>query len=418
LPARAALRHVVLRRSAPRPQCCGNTKDIVVKKMSYMYLSAYAEQNPEITLLVVNTMQKDCADEDPMVRGLAMRSLTSLRLPSITEYAMPMVKRALEDLSGYVRKTAVMAVVKLFHASPEEVKTDEVIAILHAMVKDREPGVVVNAIRALDELLADEGGMRVNQPLMHHLLGRLRDFNDWEQCSVLDLVARYRVVGGQEETFQLMNVLDGTLRNRNSAVGLATIKAFLHLTAPASMAEIRSMVYERCRTPLLTLLAAASPESAFVILSHVLAIADRAPEVLAPEYKTFYCALGEPSHVQVLKMDLLARLAVETTAAPIVNELCEYVTGVSEDLSRRALSAIGDIAVRLPGAATDVVRALITMLDTDAEWVRSQALQVMQTVLRKYPDSARDVLPALHPTLRASASDPEGRASAVWISGP
>ncbi len=36
-----------------------NTKDMVVKKMVYLYLCNYAAMNPELTLLVINTLQKD-----------------------------------------------------------------------------------------------------------------------------------------------------------------------------------------------------------------------------------------------------------------------------------------------------------------------------------------------------------------------
>jgi AP-4 complex subunit beta-1 len=36
-----------------------NTKDLVVKKMVYLYLCNYAQSNPELTLLVINTLQKD-----------------------------------------------------------------------------------------------------------------------------------------------------------------------------------------------------------------------------------------------------------------------------------------------------------------------------------------------------------------------
>lgn len=56
-----------------------NTKDLVLKKMVYLYLSTYAEQKQELALLTINTLQKDCRDDDPMVRGLALRSLCSLR---------------------------------------------------------------------------------------------------------------------------------------------------------------------------------------------------------------------------------------------------------------------------------------------------------------------------------------------------
>jgi vesicle coat complex subunit len=389
----------------------------VIKKMCYMYLSAYAERNPEVTLLVVNTMQKDCADEDPMVRGLALRSLTSLRLASITEYALPLVQRSMEDLSGYVRKTAVLAVLKLFHASPAEVKTADLTDSLYNMIRDRDTAVVINAIRALDEMLMERGGIAVNQTMIHHLLGRLKDFNDWEQCTVLDLVTRYTAEGGEDEMFAIMNILDPALRNRNSAVGLATIKVMLHLTSNPELSDVREQVYERCKTPLLTLLASATPESSFVILSHVLALVERSPQVFAADYKTFFCGLGEPSHVQELKMDLLSMIAVEATAAPIVNELCEYVTGVDEGLVRKSITSIGKIAVNLPRASPGVIGALLSMLETDSEWVRSQTLKVMCDVLRKYPAAAKDVLPALHATLRSGSNDAEGRAAAVWLIG-
>jgi vesicle coat complex subunit len=49
-----------------------------------------------------------------MVRGLALRSLTSLRLESIIEYAEQPLEKALTDLSAYVRKTGVMGVLKVY----------------------------------------------------------------------------------------------------------------------------------------------------------------------------------------------------------------------------------------------------------------------------------------------------------------
>ncbi|CAE7788856.1 BETAA-AD [Symbiodinium sp. KB8] len=64
------------------------TTDPVIKKMVYLYLCSYAATHPDLTLLAINTLQSDCQDDDPMVRGLALRSLCSLRLESILEYVM------------------------------------------------------------------------------------------------------------------------------------------------------------------------------------------------------------------------------------------------------------------------------------------------------------------------------------------
>ena len=55
------------------------THDLVQKKLVYLYICSYASSNPELALLTVNTLRKDCQDSSAMVRGLALRSMCSLR---------------------------------------------------------------------------------------------------------------------------------------------------------------------------------------------------------------------------------------------------------------------------------------------------------------------------------------------------
>lgn len=55
------------------------TVDIVQKKLVYVFLCSYATLNPELSLLVINTLRKDCQDPNPMVRSLALRNMTNLR---------------------------------------------------------------------------------------------------------------------------------------------------------------------------------------------------------------------------------------------------------------------------------------------------------------------------------------------------
>lgn len=57
----------------------GATHDLVQKKLVYLYICSYATSNPDLALLTVNTMRKDCQDRSAMVRGLALRSMCSLR---------------------------------------------------------------------------------------------------------------------------------------------------------------------------------------------------------------------------------------------------------------------------------------------------------------------------------------------------
>lgn len=106
------------------------TRDLVVKKMVYLYLCNYAHDKPDLAIMYVhhvdwlggrkgsswlltyihllhvwrcslprcvNTLQRDCSSDDPMVRGLALRSLCSLRLPSMVEYISEPLRRCAVD---------------------------------------------------------------------------------------------------------------------------------------------------------------------------------------------------------------------------------------------------------------------------------------------------------------------------------
>ena len=56
---------------------------VVQKKMVYLYLSCYGKSNPDLALLTLNTLRKDLDSHNAMIRGLALRTLSSLRLPTL-----------------------------------------------------------------------------------------------------------------------------------------------------------------------------------------------------------------------------------------------------------------------------------------------------------------------------------------------
>ena len=150
------------------------TKDHVIKKMVYLYICNYAATNPDLSLLALNTLQKACRDEDPMTRGLALRSFTGLRLPNVAEYLPKVIGDGLKDQSPYVRKTAVMGCVKLHLLCPDAITHSDLVDTLYTMLRDRDAQVVANCICALNEVLQMEGGMAINKPIIHHLLNRMK----------------------------------------------------------------------------------------------------------------------------------------------------------------------------------------------------------------------------------------------------
>jgi vesicle coat complex subunit len=93
------------------------TSDVVLKKMCNLYVGNYARCNPDLALLTINFLQKDCHDQDPTIRGLALRSLCSLRVQNLVEYLVAPLAAGLKDHSSYVRTVAAIGVLKLYHIS-------------------------------------------------------------------------------------------------------------------------------------------------------------------------------------------------------------------------------------------------------------------------------------------------------------
>jgi vesicle coat complex subunit len=48
------------------------TKDIVVKKMVYLYLCNYVHKEPDMAIMCINSLRRECDSEDPMVRRLSI----------------------------------------------------------------------------------------------------------------------------------------------------------------------------------------------------------------------------------------------------------------------------------------------------------------------------------------------------------
>ena len=88
---------------------CIQTGNIELKKLVYLYLMNYAKSNPELALLAVNTFVRDSADPNPLVRGLAIRTMGCIRVERITEYLCEPLDKCLRDDDPYVRKTAAVA---------------------------------------------------------------------------------------------------------------------------------------------------------------------------------------------------------------------------------------------------------------------------------------------------------------------
>ena len=66
-----------------------------IKKLVYVYLVRYAEEQQDVALLSISTFQKALKDPNQLIRASALRVLSSIRVPIIA----PIMMIAIKDVS-------------------------------------------------------------------------------------------------------------------------------------------------------------------------------------------------------------------------------------------------------------------------------------------------------------------------------
>ncbi|URD74669.1 hypothetical protein MUK42_19853 [Musa troglodytarum] len=403
---------------------CSATSDIVLKKMCYLYVGNYARCHPDLALLTINFLQKDCHDEDPMIRGLALRSLCSLRVPNLVEYLVAPLGAGLKDGSSYVRMVAAVGVLKLHHISAATCLDSDFPAVLKSlMLTDPDAQVVANCLFVLQEIwnleankseeAARERETLLSKKIVYYLLNRIKEFNEWAQCLVLELVAKY-IPSDTDDIFDIMNLLEDRLQHANGAVVLATIKVFLHLTM--SMTDVHQQVYERIKAPLLTLVGSGSSEQSYAVLSHLHLLVMRAPMLFSSDYKHFYCQFSDPSYVKKLKLEMLTAIANESNTYEIVTELCEYAGNVDVPIARESIRAVGKIALQQYDVNA-IVDRLLQFLEMEKDYVTAETLVLVKDLLRKYPQWSHDCIAVVGNISSKNVQEPKAKAALIWMLG-
>ncbi|ETE63663.1 AP-4 complex subunit beta-1 [Ophiophagus hannah] len=290
-------------------------------------------------------------------------------MPGIQEYIQQPILNGLRDKASYVRRVAVLGCAKMQKLQGDYEVDGALVNELYSLLRDQDPIVVVNCLRALEEILAHEGGVVINKPIAHHLLNRMPDLDQWGQSEVLTFLLRYKP-RCEEELFDILNLLDGYLKNSSSSVVMAATKLFLVLAK--DFPHVQADVLVRVKGPLLTACTSGSRELCFTALCHVRQIIDSLPGHFSSQYKKFFCSYSEPHYIKCQKMEVLCKLVNDENVQHILEELRDYCTDVSAELAQAAIFAIGNIARTY---SEQCVRILTELLELKQEHITSDFVE-------------------------------------------
>ncbi|KAG8450939.1 hypothetical protein GDO86_003281 [Hymenochirus boettgeri] len=331
-------------------------------------------------------------------------------MPSITEYIQQPIHNGLRDKASYVRRVAVLGCAKM-NSQQGDVEVDgSIVNELYSLLRDPDPIVMVNCLRALEEILKGEGGVVINKPIAHHLLNRMADLDLWGQNEVLIFLLRYKP-RTEEELFDILNLLDSFLKCNHTSVVMGATKLFLVLVG--KFPNVQADILVRVKGPLLAACTSESKEVSFVALCHVREILHSMPGHFSSHFKKFFCSYNDPHYIKNQKIDILCDLVNDENVHSILEELRVCCTDISIQLAHTAIFAIGRIARTYSEKCVSILSGL---LEFKQEHIASAVIQTFRDLVWLCPQCTTTVCLAIS-GCEEIIQDNEGKQALIWLLG-
>lgn len=415
--------------------------NIEIKKLVYIYLLSHAEQEPDLALLSINTIQKSLSDSNPQVRALALKTMSGIRVPVISQIVSLAIKKGLGDMSPYVRKAAALAIPKCYRLDPGTLP--QLLDYLSALLGDKQYYVAGAAIVAFLEICPE----RLDLIHKHYrgLVKKLVDMDEWSQLATLKLMTVYsrkcfpkrtrRVKksngtqgfygdeeeGAEEETGEVVEVLDPDLelllksikpllQSRNSAVVVAVARCYVNL---GTQEYINSSI-----GPLIALLRGPQ-DIQHIALYNIVSVCLTRPEAFVKYASHFLVRSTDPPQVWELKLELLTLIFPHCDAylkSIILNELEHFSRGSDKQLVREAVRAIGRCAQSDSRTSARCLRLLLKQITSLDGNLVAESLTVIRHLIQQDPGSHTNTVVRLAKNLD-TATNARARASIIWLVG-
>ncbi|KAI0648889.1 adaptin N terminal region-domain-containing protein [Trametes meyenii] len=360
--------------------------NLEIRKLVYIYLLRYAEQEPDLALLSINTFQKDLSDPNPLIRAMALRVLSGIKVPMIGSIVVLAIKKCAADISPYVRKAAALAIPKIYHL--DSTHQPELIRIISTLLKDQSPLSLGSVAIAFEEVCPT----RLDLLHQHYrrLCRTLIEMDEWGQVDLLSLLVRYarvmlpRPIPSNETDAPTQVEVDSDLKllltsaeplfqSCNPAVVLAVARAFYYLGPPSDLPRIVP--------PLLRLLHI-SMEVERVVLTNLVLISSALSNVLAKSYVQFLVRADDPRQVKKDKVRLLRAVINAENYASLLREFISYADDADDELVANAIQAIGYTARVVPESTQQCLGALMSFIQSKHDVIVANAVLVLKSLVQ------------------------------------
>jgi AP-3 complex subunit beta len=433
-----------------------------VKKLVYTYLLHHAEHEPDTALLSINTIQKSLTDANPALRALALRVMSGIRVPVISQIVSLAIKRGAADMSPHVRRAAALAIPKCYRLDPNT--EPQLLDYLSTLLADKQHFVTGAAVASFLDICPDR--LDLIHPHYRSLVRSLPSMDEWGQLATLRLMTVYsrkcfprrtrrvrkfnnsntrpkpskttkgfydsesdedeneaddddqymeEIVVLDPDLEMLLKACQPLLQSRNAAVVIAVARTYLYLGTPDHLSLAVG--------PLVSLLRSAS-DIQHIALYNVVQVCLAHPQPFVKYYTHFLVRSTDAPNVWRLKLELLTLIfphAQPRLQSLILAELSHFSHSGSLDpaLVRESVRAIGRCSqspATSPQTSARCLRLLLKHIGSADAHLVAESLEVIRHLIQRNPDAHRTTVVRLAKHLDAATS-PQARASIIWLVG-
>ncbi|XP_059607688.1 AP-3 complex subunit beta-2 [Phlebotomus argentipes] len=434
------------------------SKNVELKKLVYVYLVRYAEEQQDLALLSISTFQRSLKDPNQLIRASALRVLSSIRVPMIVPIVMLAIRDSASDMSPYVRKTAAHAIPKLYSLDAEQ--KEELVGIIEKLLSDRTTLVVGSAVMAFEEVCPE----RVD--LIHKnyrkFCNLIVDVDEWGQVIIINMLTRYARTQfvdpnaqekmldeerrkrkkkpqkldsasnssqdeedneeEEEDDYELnqeeKSVLDPDhrlllrqtkplLQSRNASVVMAVAQLYHHIAPKADVQIVAKALVRLLRN---------HKEIQSVVLTSIASMSQDQRCLFDVYIKSFFVRTNDPTHIKLLKVQILTNLTTEVNISIILREFQTYIKSNDREFVMATIQAIGRCATTISQVTEVCLTGLVHMLSSKTEFVVAESVVVIKKLLQSHCAKHREIIVQMarlldHITVAAA------RAAIIWLIG-
>eukprot|EP00917_Polyrhabdina_sp_WS-2016_P013039 GHVP01028704.1.p1 GENE.GHVP01028704.1~~GHVP01028704.1.p1 ORF type:complete len:593 (-),score=103.23 GHVP01028704.1:23-1624(-) len=286
-----------------------HTNEIELKRLIYLYLSNYSAHKQDLAMLSINYFIKETEHPNPSRRILALRAMGNISVESVSDHAMDLAEKGMDDPSPIVRSASLILKARLSSYDDISIgKTEDF------------PPIIARSILLKECMSEDE---------VDKLLTIFNKCNEWLQLEIVDRLITISKVNPEHINSDL-SILRPWLQHSNSALVCSVIEL---MKVSGLAIDTIPDILNRTNT---------NPEQLFSVLSFY-QLND-----LKMDIDHLFFRQNDPLYIKKLKLSILSTYSLEDpdVSSSALKELREGIRNINGEVVRLVIDCVIGIIIR------------------------------------------------------------------------